>query len=99
MEATVRNLDALYLGTGEFSFSPDAISLADARAKGFMDFGNINATGFKPTTEKVEHEGSYRGVRRIDTTRITKALLEYQIKCDEWDREKLKLILGGEDAT
>ncbi|MCL5099270.1 MAG: hypothetical protein M1608_17395 [Candidatus Omnitrophica bacterium] len=26
-------------------------------------------------------------------------LLEYQIKCDEWDREKLKLILGGEDAT
>lgn len=99
LDKTVRNLEALQLGTGEFSFAPSATSLAEARSIGFLDFGNIQAIGFKPELDKVDHEGSYRGVRRIDKTFGTKASLEYNLKCDEWDREKLKLALMGSNAT
>lgn len=97
-DPSLRNLDALLLGTGEFSFSPDATSAADARAKGYQDFGNIVATGLKPETDKVEHEGSYRGKRRVDKTFVTKVAMEYSLKLDEFDRQKLQLALGGTDA-
>jgi hypothetical protein len=94
-----RNLDAIVLGTGEFSFSPGATSMADARTKGYRDFGNIVTVGFKPEVEIVEHEGSYRGKKRVDRRFATKGLLGYGLKCDELTRENLKIALGGADAT
>ena len=43
------NLKAILVGTGEFCFCPGATSAADAKLKGFRDFGNIVA--FTPETE------------------------------------------------
>lgn len=93
------NLVALLLGTGEFSFSLGATSAANARARGYVDFGNIVA--LTPSTEptKEEHFGSYRGVRRKDRTLITETKLEYQIRADEWNRLNLEILFGASSIT
>jgi hypothetical protein len=93
------NLDALLIGTGEFSFSPDAASAADARAKGYQDFGNVLA--FTPSVEpsSEEHVGSYRGVRRKDRTVTTETKLQYQLRLDEWNLKNLEIMLGGAATT
>lgn len=98
-DVQVRNLNALLLGTGEFAFAPKATSVATAQGIGYIDFGNIVATGLKPKVTTTEHKGSYRGVKRADKTFASDAVIEYQLKCDEWDIEKLKIALFGDDAT
>jgi hypothetical protein len=93
------NLVALLIGTGEFSFSPDAASAADARTKGYVDFGNIAAftPAVEPTVE--EHFGSYRGVRRKDRVVVTENQLQYQLRADEWNRQNLEILFGATTAT
>jgi hypothetical protein len=98
-QPTNRNLDALLLGTGEFRFSPNATSVADAESKGYQDFGNIQATGLAPTLEKIEHEGSYRGKKIVDKRIGTKGVIEYKLKCDEFDRKKLVIALMGTEVA
>jgi hypothetical protein len=95
----VRNLDALVNATGEFVFAPGVTTVAGAQAAGYYDFGNIVVVGLKPTLEKLEHEGSYRGVRTVDAERGIKAVLEYQLKCDELDPTKLAYAMFGEAAS
>ncbi|MHB8520727.1 MAG: hypothetical protein ACYDH9_08205 [Limisphaerales bacterium] len=95
----VRNPEALILGTGEFAFAPDVTTVASAQAAGYIDFGNIVAVGFAPKLDTVEHEGSYRGVKRVDQIRGTKAIINYELKCDEWNLEKLKIALFGDSTT
>lgn len=95
----LQNPDALITGAGEFRFAPGATSLADARNKGWIDFGNIVATGIKPQIDKLDHVTSVRGVRRVNKTVATKGELMYTIQCDELDVEKLKIALGGTDGT
>jgi hypothetical protein len=89
------NLTALLIGTGEFSFSLDATSKADALAKGYVPFGNIVA--WTPSVEPtlVEHFGSYQGKKRKDKTVITQTKLEYQLRCDEWNRQNLEILFGA----
>lgn len=93
------NLVALLLGTGEFSFASGATTPAEARAAGYVDFGNIVA--LTPSTEptKEEHFGSYRGVRRKDRTLITETKLQYQLRADEWNRKNLEILFGASATT
>lgn len=93
------NLVALLIGTGEFSFSPDATSAADARTKGYIDIGNIAA--FTPAVEptKEEHFGSYRGVRRKDRVIVTENSLQYQLRADEWNMKNLEILFGATVGT
>lgn len=93
----IKNLQALVLGQGFFAFSPGATSLADAQARGYQDFGNIVAVGFKPEVEVIEHEGTYETGKRVDRRLATKGLHSYGLKCDEFTRENLKIALGGTD--
>lgn len=89
------NIDALLIGTGEFSFAEGAISAADARAKGYLDFGNIAA--FTPSRESTleEHFGSYRGVRRKDAIVVTETDLSYELTVDEFHTKNVALLYGG----
>lgn len=89
------NLDALVLMTGEFRFSPGETTLAGAQQAGYIDFGNIVVVGIKPSADKLEHEGSYRGTKKVDKTVVIKAGLEYTLRCDEFDSKKLEIALMG----
>lgn len=93
------NLNALLIGTGEFSFSSGATSVTDTLLKGFLDFGNIQA--FTPAVEiKVEdHIGSYRGVRRKDKSVSVENKIEYRLKCDEWNINNLAILFGASQGT
>ncbi|MDR2462215.1 MAG: hypothetical protein LBD30_00330 [Verrucomicrobiales bacterium] len=91
----VHNLDAVTLGTAEFYFSPDAASAADARTKGYVDFGNIVSVSVAPEVTKLEHKASRRGLRLTDKTVITDSKLQYTLKVDELDREKWYYALLG----
>lgn len=93
------NLQALSFSTGEFSFARNATSASDAQARGYYDFGNIVAASIAPELEKLEHKGSYRGIRRTDRTVMTETKLQYQIKVDELDREKLLFAVLGTATT
>ncbi|HVY69678.1 MAG TPA: hypothetical protein VHH73_07090 [Verrucomicrobiae bacterium] len=94
-ETYPHNLDALVLGTGEFYFSTGATSAAQAQSFGYRSVGNVNVLAPKPTIDKYDHEGSYRGKRIIDKTYAVKALLEYSVEADEMSRQNLVLALGG----
>lgn len=89
------NLTALLIGTGEFSFALDATSASDARAKGYIPFGNIVA--WTPSMEPtfVEHFGSYQGKKRKDKTVVTQTKLEYQLRCDEWNMQNMEILFGA----
>ncbi len=93
------NLNALLIGTGEFAFSDGAETLAEARIKGFQDYGNITAFQLQTDVTKLEHKGSYRGGLRKDRTVVTEQGLSYLIKCDEWDKRNLLVLFGGEEAA
>ena len=93
------NLIALLLGTGEFSFSENAVTPADAFVKGWRDFGNIMAftPDIKPT--KTQHVGSYRGVRKVDRQVVTQIQTNYKIKVDEANLENVRILFGASDTT
>lgn len=93
------NLNALLIGTAEFSFSPDAVTAADARTKGYIDLGNVVAVtpAVEPTTE--DHFGSYRGVRRKDKRVVTETSVQYQVRVDEWNLKNLELLYGATTTT
>lgn len=93
------NLVALLLGTGEFSFSENAINPADTFVKGWRDFGNIMAftPDIKPT--KLQHVGSYRGVRRVDRQVISQTQTNYKIKVDEANLENVRIMYGTTDTS
>lgn len=93
------NVDALIIGTGEFSFCEGAVTAVDADAKGYLDFGNIIALTPEAETTKEEHLGSYRGIRRVDKTVVTENKIRYKIRCDEWNKNNILTLLGGSLTT
>lgn len=97
MNEPSKNLDAIFLGIGEFSFAPGATTRAEALAKGYRDVGNIQA--FTPEVEntKEEHEGSYRTGRRVDKIFSTKQKVEYLIRSDEWNAGQVQMLLMAGD--
>lgn len=92
------NIDALTIATGEFSFALGATTLAEARAAGFRDIGNIKSINLALDPTKAEHFGSYRGVRRKDKTVVTQNKLEYSLVVDEVTRENLAILLGSTEV-
>lgn len=95
----LHNLTALLIGTGEFAFSPNATTAAEAQDFGWIDFGNIVAFTPEPETTKEEHVGSYRGIRRADRTLVTQAGLRYKLRCDEWNKYNLQIAFGASTTT
>jgi hypothetical protein len=93
------NLIALVIGIGEFSFSPGAVSVADALTKGYLDFGNVVALTPNVESTKEEHFGSYRGVRRKDKTIVTENRLDYQLRCDEWNKKNVEIAFGATEGS
>lgn len=89
------NISAHLIGTGEFAFAEGATSAAAAQLIGYQDFGNITAFDLKTEIAKVEHKGSYRGIRRIDRTGVKDTKLGYQIKCDEVSAQNARINLYG----
>lgn len=89
------NTDALGILTGEFSFALGATTLAEAQAMGFRDIGNMKTVNPTLDPTKVEHFGSYRGVKRKDKTVVTQNKLDYTIVFDELTRENLEFLYGA----
>ena len=98
MSEPSHNLDALLIGTGEFSFSDGAESVADTDLLGFKDYGNITAFQLQAEVSKLEHKGSYRGTLRKDRSIVTEQGVSYLLKCDEWDLRNLLILFGGEET-
>lgn len=89
------NTTALSILTGEFSFSPGATTLAEALAAGFIDIGNVKSVNLALDPTKLEHFGSYRGVKRNDKTVVTQTKLAYTLVCDELNQLVTEILLGA----
>lgn len=89
------NLNALLLGTGEFSFAEGAASVAAAQLIGWLDFDNVTTFSVQSKGEKVEHKGSYSGVRRLDKTFFKEVKAGYQLKFDAIDAAKVAILFYG----
>ena len=93
--APPHNLNALLIGTGEFSFALGATTLAAAAIQGFRDFGNVKAFQIDGKGEDKTHYGSYRGITRKDDMRKQKLELGYKLTCDEWTASLLRFLFFG----
>ena len=99
MDVQQHNLNALLLGTGEFSFAEGASTELAAGKQGYKDWGNVTAFTVKPDKQTEDHIGSYRGVRRVDTTAVKQTRIDYQIKFDEITADKLMSLYYGSATT
>lgn len=99
MATPAKNLNALLVGTIEFAFSDGATTVAEAQEAGYRDVGNVvgMTPSLDPTT--IEHYGSYRGVRRRDKTIQTENKLEFSIRVDQWDQQKIAWLFGASTGT
>lgn len=98
MATPKRYIDAIHIGTGEFSFCNGATSLADTRPpNGYRDVGNLEVYQPQISNDTVEREGSYRGKKVVDASFSTKQQLSYLIRCDEATYDNLIMTLMGED--
>lgn len=93
--APPHNLNALLLGTAEFSFALGATTVAGAAIQGYRDFGNVKAFQIDAKGEDKTHYGSYRGITRKDDIRKQKLELGYKLTCDEWTLNSLKYLFFG----
>lgn len=87
------------LGTGEFSIAVGAASLAAAQLIGWEDFDNVTTFSIQAKSEKVEHKGSYRGVRRRDVTKFKETTAGYQLKFDTLNPTRVGLLYYGTVGT
>lgn len=94
------DLDALLIGTGEFSFAVGATTTTAGGINGpFTDVGNVTAFQIQPETTRQDHRGSYRGIKRLDKSVITAADAKYLIRIDEWKKDNLLYLFYGDDGT
>lgn len=89
------NLSTVLLGTGEFSFASGAASLAAAQLVGWQDFDNVTTFSVQSKNEKVEHFGSYRGVKRLDKTYFKRVQAGYQLKFSAIDAQRISVMYYG----
>jgi hypothetical protein len=89
------NLNALVIGTGEFSFAAGAASLVAAQLIGWLDFDNVTTGTIQSKSTTKEHKGSYRGIKRLDKTHVTDTKIGYQLKFDAIDAMKVNLLFRG----
>ena len=93
------NLNANFIGTGEFSFAEGFTSAAAAASKAFLDFGNLTGWSFQQKTQSKQSIGSYRGVKRPSTTHVTQIELMYQLQTNEFRAELIRYLVYGDPAT
>lgn len=91
--------DALLIGTGEFSFSPNSATVAAAASAGYIDFGNVKVFDIKSQADMKEHYGSYRGTMRRDRIDGRKIRLGYDLTVDEFNANLLNYMFQGKAAT
>lgn len=98
MSRPAHNTDALVIGTGEFSFSEGATSVANATLRGFRDVGNV--VGFQPQldVQKLDHKGSNRGQLIKDKSITTEQGTTYIVKMDEWKVSNLLYLFAGTEG-
>ena len=89
------NLNALLIGTGEFSFSLGATTAAAAAVQGYRDFGNVKTFKIDSGGEDKEHYGAYRGILRRDDIRKQKIKMGYTLTNDEWNLNTLLFLFFG----
>jgi hypothetical protein len=95
MTTQPKNLLALLIGAGQFSFADGATSAAGAQAAGYRDFGNCVVFSLQAQGQKKEHIGSDNGIRKIDKTIITEIQVGYQFKFDEVGALNMRYHLYG----
>ncbi len=95
------NLNALLIGTGEFSFASGATTAAQAGGVGYgyRPFGNVKAFALQPKITTKEHTGAYRGVRSVDKTFTPGLELLYKLTLEEIGLNSLLLALLGSTGT
>jgi hypothetical protein len=95
-----KNLEALLLGTGEFKFAEGATAAtAGTPAKPYKSLGNVKAFSMQPENTKVEHKGSYRGIKRVDRTKVTEVKAGYVLTLDEFADLNLLMLFYGAAAA
>jgi hypothetical protein len=99
LDKQAHNLNALVIGTGEFSFANGAASVVAAQAIGWVDFGNVTTGSIQSKATTKEHKGSYRGIKRVDKTHVTETKVGYQLKFDEIDAKKVAITFRGTQLT
>lgn len=99
MTMPAHNTRSIFVGTGEFSFCRGATTREETKLLGYRDFDNVTAFKQEITNEREEHEGSYRGLKRVDEVFSIKQGLEYILKCDAFTLENVTLLLMGESGT
>ena len=93
--SNLHNTNALLLGTCEFSFSEGAATHAAALALGYRDMGNVIGYSINPSSDLKEHVGCYRGVTRVDASRVINARLAYKLQLDEFSLQNVAFLFMG----
>jgi hypothetical protein len=99
MDTELRNQNANFIGTGEFSFAEGYATAAAAAGKPFLPFGNLTGWSFQQKTESKQSIGSVRGLRRPSTTHVTLIQLMYQVKSNEFRAEILRYLTYGDAGS
>ena len=100
MSSPKRFVDAIHIGTGEFSFCLGATTVAGTRPpNGFRDVGNVDVYQLQIENETFQREGAYRGKKSVDAKFSIKQSLSYLFRMDELTKDNLTVVLMGEDAA
>lgn len=95
------NVNAIVIATPRFWFAEGATSaaLAGTPGYGFRDIGNVNKSSMKTEVDRKEILGSYRGVRRLDKSIVTKSKLSFELDSHELNKENLAIALLASAGT
>lgn len=93
----LNDLDALFLGTVEFTFCPHARTEAEARLAGWISFGNQLSADFDPGTQTVERKTCLRGLLGMSGKRIVAYAPRYSLELDEIGRSEVLRLFGARD--
>lgn len=95
----LKNNNAILLGTGEFRFSDGARTVAEARTRGYLDFGNIAKVSLQPEIEEAKDYSSDEGFRNLARTWVTRAEVKFNLTLSELKNENLQSLFFGTPGT
>jgi hypothetical protein len=99
LEKQPQNLNAQFIGTGEFRFAEGFTTPGAALNKAFRDFQNLKAFTYQMNSDKKVLVGSVRGLRRERGTRVTLARFGYQFKTDDFTAPNTRYLIYGDPAA
>lgn len=98
--ATMHHTRAELQGTVEFLFSEDAISLADARLKGYLNYGNFLGFELKADPKRTPKLAAARGIVFENGSTGAGVSLGVELSTKEVaDMRKAKILLMAKDAA